>query len=112
MGIIQSGRRTESEGEIEIDRGASTSLRWTEVTVAVFDDSGDAADPSTVTGTLTGSVLKAGAGKREDFNESIDLSSDPWSWKPELSTVQIFYFSVSGLNADHTYEISINSWSY
>ena len=112
MGIIRSGMRTESEGEIEIDRGASTSLRWTEVTVAVFDSNGAAADPSTVTGTLTGEVQKAGSGKREDFATAMNLATDDWSWKPELSTVNVFYFGISGLNAGHTYQVSVNSWAY
>ena len=110
MGIIRSDMQSESDGELEIDRGASTSLRWTEVTVNVFDATGAAADTSMVTGILSGQVLKAGCGKREDFNRAMNLATDDWSWKPELSTVQTFYFSISGLNSGYTYQVSVNSW--
>lgn len=112
MGIIRSGMRTEAEGEIVINRGASTSLRWTEVTVAVFDANGAAANPSMVTGTLTGEVQKAGSGKRENFATAMNLATDDWSWKPELSTVNELFFRISGLNANYTYEVSVNSWAY
>lgn len=110
MGVIRSGRHAEADGEITVERGAETSLRWSEIVIAVFDDAGEPADPDMTTGTVTGAVLKTGSGKRQDFVESVDLSSDPWSWEPEISTVTTFYFSVSGLNTDYTYEITISSW--
>lgn len=112
MGILRSGIVSESDGEIEIDRDASTSLRWTEVTVSVFDTSGDPADPSIVTGMITGSVIKAGSGKRESFDTEMNLATDNWSWKPELSSVNRFFFEITGLNAGFTYEVSVNSWAY
>lgn len=112
MGIIRSGKKSESDGEFEIDRGSSTSLRWTEVTVAVFDENDSPADPNMVTGVLSGQVIKAGSGKREDFATTMNLATDDWSWKPELSTVNLFYFSITGLNSNYTYEVSVNSWAY
>ena len=109
MSVIRSPRTTEAQGEIEIRRGASTSLRWSEVTVNIFDGSGSEID--TATGTLTGRALKTGSGKPQTFEETINLATDNWSWLPELSTVQAFFFSISGLNAGYTYQITINSWN-
>ena len=109
MSVIRSPRTTEAAGEIEIKRGTSTSLRWSEVTVRVFDASD--APVSEATGTLTGQVLKTGSGKRQDFQNPLNLVSDDWSFTPELSTVRSFFFSISGLNAGYTYQITVNSWN-
>ena len=109
MSVIRGPMATEAQGEIEIRRGASTALRWSEVTVNVFDGNGDEVD--TATGTLTGKALKTGSGKAQDFEESIDFETDEWSWLPEMSTVQRFFFLVSGLNAGYSYQITINSWN-
>lgn len=110
MGVLRSGRKTEADGEFSIDRGAMTSQPYSEVTIAVFDENGDPADPDMTTGVVSGSVLKTGSGKRQDFTETVDLATDDWSWNAEISAVRLFYFSIAGLNANYTYEITITSW--
>ena len=111
MGVIRSGRRTEAEGEISINRGALTSNRWSEITISVFDAAGSESDPSTTTGIVSGTAIKSGSGKPQPFINTVDLSANDWSWQPELSTVEEFRFSVAGLNAGYTYEITVSSWS-
>ena len=109
MSVIRSPKTTEADGEIEIRRGSSTSLRWSEVTVRVCNSADEPVN--TATGTLTGQVLKSGSGKRQNFTETLNLATDDWSFLPELSTIQSFFFSVSGLNAGYTYQITVNSWN-
>ena len=110
MGIpVRSPVTTEADGEITVSLGAESGKRWNEITVRVFDGSNNPV--TTATGTLSAKAIKSGTDKPEDFEETIDLSSDPWSWRPEMSTVRAFIFSVSGLNAGYSYQITINNWS-
>lgn len=109
MTIIRSGRRTEAEGQFEIQRGAQARHLWSEVTVRVFDASGQPTDIAT--GVIRGSTLKSGSGRYQDFTQTLDLAIDDWSWLAELSFVQTFRFSILGLNAGYEYEISVNSGS-
>ena len=104
--IQRSGLKTEADGEFSMFRKAACARwPWTEITVAVFDENDDPVE--TATGIVTGKARKAGQGKPQDFTESIDLAADNWAWKPERSTVEEFLFSISGLNANYSYEISI-----
>ena len=110
MGIpVRSEISTEADGEITVPLGRESGKRWHEITVRIFNASNQPV--TTATGTLTAKALKSGTDKPEDFEEEIDLSSDPWSWKPELSTVRAFMFTVTGLNAGYSYQITINNWS-
>ena len=109
MSIIRGKISKEADGQIEIRRGTATSLRWSEITVNVFDANGEEVDEAT--GTLSGKALKTGSGKPQDFEENIDLSTDNWSWLPEMSTVRSFFFSISGLNTGYSYQITVSSWS-
>ena len=109
MSVIRSPKITEASGEIEVRRGASTSLRWSELTVSVFDAAGEPVQNAT--GILSGRAQKTGSGRPQNFVETIDLATDNWSWLPELSTVQRFFFSIAGLNAGYTYQVTVNSWN-
>lgn len=110
MGIpVRSPVSSEDDGEITVNLGPESGKRWHEITIRIFDDNNNRV--TTATGTFTGKALKSGTDKEEEFAETIDLSSDPWSWKPELSSVRAFLFSVSGLNPNYTYQITINNWS-
>lgn len=109
MAVISSGLKTESDAEFDIERGAMTSLIFSEITVAVFDENQEKADPDDVTGVLSGWALKTGSGKRQAFTETINLATDSWSWEGELSAVQKFTFSVNGLNAGYFIEVTVFS---
>ena len=108
---IRTGRLTTVDTEIEVPRLAATSLRWSSVAIAVFDAAGNPADPDDVTGTVTGSVLKTGQGKKQPFANVINLATDSWSTDAELATVRSFFFTVAGLNSGYSFEITINSWN-
>ena len=105
---IRSPISAESDSPITLDMGESTARRWSEVTIRVFDASGDAV--TTATGTITAQAIKSGTDKPEDFNTTINLATDDWSWLPELSTVRQFVFTVSGLNAGYTLQFTVNNW--
>ena len=108
--IVREGL-TEAQGAVKIELGADTALRWHEITVSIFNASGNpAADP--ITGTLSGSVQKRGADRMETFSQTLNLASGQRSWNPELSTAESYEFSVTGLNTDYTYTITILSWAY
>lgn len=108
MTVLRSPRTSEADGEIEVQRGAASSLRWSEITIAVFDENGDSVNSAT--GTVSAWAQKNGQGQRQAFEETVNLATDVWAWLPELSTVNSFFFSVSGLNAGYTYQITVNSW--
>ena len=110
MGVVRSERHTESDNPITVNRGMDASEPWSEITINVFDASGTPATPGGVTGVLTGSALKVGSGKLQPFQNTVNLSTQDWSWQPELSRVQEFQFSIAGLNAGFTYQITVNSW--
>ena len=107
MGFVTSGRRTQAEGMFTINRGADSIKPWSEITVEVFNAAGQPV--TTATGVITGMVQKIGQGKPQPLENTLDLSTDNWSFTAELSGVQNFMFSITGLNALHTYEITIIS---
>ena len=107
MGFVSSGRRTEASGEIEILRGPDSLKLWSEITVAVFNGAGDPV--TTATGIITGQVLKVGQGQRQNLTNTLNLATDHWSYRAELSAVQRFFFTISGLNAGYTYSITVAS---
>lgn len=109
MGSITLGPFTEADGEVRIDLGFEVNYEWHEITVSVFDDSGEPATTG-VTGTLSAKVLKLGADREEDFTESLNLSANDRSWDPELSMAEAFFTTVTGLNTDYSYRITVNSW--
>jgi hypothetical protein len=102
------GPFTEAQGEVETDLAANAERRWHEITVTIFDAGG--ASGVAATGVITGQVQKVGADQREDFTETIDLSTDTRAWLPELSSAQKYFFTIAGLNAGYTYQITVNSW--
>lgn len=106
MSTIQSGRKTEDDGEFSVSYGGSNSLHWSEAVISVFDDSGKSVD--TATGIVSGSILKKDCGKQEPFYEPVNLATDPWSWKAQIAGVKIFYFSVTGLNPGYSCEVAIH----
>lgn len=101
---------TESDSPVTVNLGAGAGAgdRWSEITVQVFNASG--APVNTSAGTLTGQAVKSGTTKPETFDEEIDLSVDDWSWKPELSTVQQFIFTISGLMTNHRVQFTVHNW--
>ena len=107
---IQSGKVSDSDSPVTVTLGASTAQRWKEITLQVFDDRERPVNTG-ATGTVTGQAVKSGTNNPEDFEESIDLATDDWSWKPELSTVSEFIFGISGLNAGYTLQFTINNWT-
>lgn len=108
----QLGRRaTVADGEVTVRRGPSTSFRWSEIIVSIYDASGN--EVTTVaSGTISGKSVKTGTTRSEDFptTPTINLATDSWSWKPELSTVKEFRFTAASLPTDHTYDITVSSW--
>ncbi len=109
---IRSPIVSESDSPIRLDMGKSTAQRWSEITIRVFDNSNvSLADASGVTGTVTGQVVKSGTDLPENFDEIITLSTDPWSWRPELSTARAFIFTVAGLNEGYSLQFTVNNWS-
>ena len=107
MGFVSSGRRTEASGELEIRRGADTLRPWSEISVSVFDAAGEPV--TTATGVISGEVLKVGQGRRQPLTNTLNLDTDHWSYRAELSAVQRLFFTVSGLNAGYFYEITVAS---
>ena len=106
---IRSEVVSESDSPIRLELGASSAQRWTEIAIRVYD--ADNNPVSTATGMITVQAVKSGTDKPEPFTDDIDLSSDSWSWKPELSTVTAFIFSIVGLNANYSIQFTINNWS-
>ncbi len=110
MGTITKGPFTQADGQILVELGFQINFQWHEITVSVFDASGD---PATgVTGTLSGQATKSGSDQPEVFTESLDLAAGDRSWLPELSVAQIFQFTPAGLNATYTYFVTVNSWGF
>ena len=109
MGIVVRGPFTEAQSPAEIDLGFDVNREWHEITISIFDDTGAPAT-SGVTGTMTGSVRKVGADRTEAFTETLNLAADQRSWDPELSRAEVFFIDVSGLNANYTYTVTVNSW--
>jgi len=102
------GPFTEAQGEAEVNLGANAERRWHEITITIFNAGG--VSGVAAVGVITGQVQKIGADQREDFSETIDLSTDARAWLPELSSAQKYFFTIAGLNAGYTYQITVNSW--
>ena len=109
MGAQRFGPFSGSDNPARADLGFAGNFEWQEVTVSVFDENGDPAT-GTVTGTLAATVLKNGADRREAFDQTLNLASGQRAWDPELSRVVNFEFTVTGLNANYSYEVTVNSW--
>lgn len=108
-GIIISDQFTEAQGEVEVALGKDTSRQWHEITVSIFTDTGVPATGA-ITGTLSAKVRKRGADRTENFASALDLANDQRAWDPELSTAEAFLFTVTGLNANYTYQVTVLSF--
>jgi len=102
------GPFTEAQGEVEAPLLSAAQRRWHEITVTILDDTGN--EGVAATGTLSAKVRKVGADQTEDFTQALDLAANDRAWLPTLSSAQIFYFTVVGLNAGYQYLITVNSW--
>ena len=108
LGLKSTGRLTEAQGEFNLKLAADSALPWKEYTVSVFDDSGDSV--STATGVVSIERLEVGSGKRE-ATQTISLASGDWAIDAAQGPVSDVFVSVSGLNSDHTYEVTAISWN-
>lgn len=108
----QLGRRaTVADGAVVVRKGASTSLRVTEIIITVYDADGD--QVTTATGTISGESQASTSDRWEAFptTPTINLATDAsWVWSAESSTKRAFRFTAAGLPADHTFDIAVSSW--
>ncbi len=108
MKLLTTGRVTEAQGEVSILRDANNIYPWTQVSVNVFNAAGDAVDVAN--GTLSGKARPVSSAKFTDFTNTIDLSGNEWTFTPSMSMMEEYRFSVAGLNAGYTYEVTIANW--
>lgn len=94
-----------------IIRGGSSFAEWSQCAISVFDAAGDEVSIATA-GVVTGNSKIVGEGSFTPFATTIDLNAAglAWGWEANLGAISEFLFSVAGLPADFTIQVTVSNF--
>lgn len=102
--LTQKFNDSSPESARKVDFGSSTSLLYNQYAIKVFDSNDN--EVSDATGVVSVNILEDGTSKLETTDETVNLATDKFSFDPFFLRVAEATFSVTGLNAGYTIQVT------